>query len=456
MGIRQSETLCLQVWPAIDRREAGGVFIAQLAEPVDEQYLLQTFGSGRYLLMVKDRRQLLRKHTVSVHSLDKPPKVNPSEVLQEPQNDRYFRIWGKPANLEKPPDQAGRSDVNEVLTTVLEKTGSFDPRLADLWEKTTKERDELARALAAKNAPPDLLEVAKHLKELFPPQPAPSEKLDVLGLVAALKGMQPPPQDPLAVLQQAKDLFAPASPPERGDDEIARLDQILGFAQKLAAIRGASGGSRSGWDIGLDFARELGPNVVQPVLQLINNMLVLRSQPKGATAAAPVPGVTPSPTGAFDPYANPARMREYAATMRTSAPPTPGAPAGDAPPAAAVPPASPTAATATDTGQQPQPPAELAQLFAEYGGLVLNALNNGTTGANFGDWVAAGFGIATYATLAGHGEDKLVQTMLGIPELALFGEARLRKFCYEFVNFEQILQDEDDEAEKETAAASNA
>ena len=47
--------------------------------------------------------------------------------------------------------------------------------------------------------------------------------------------------DTLAVLQQPKDLFAPSSPPERGNDEIARLDQILGFAPKAGAD------PRAGW-----------------------------------------------------------------------------------------------------------------------------------------------------------------------------------------------------------------
>lgn len=67
----------------------------------------------------------------------------------------------------------------------------------------------------------------------------------MLAIIAALKSMQPQPQYPLTVLQQAKDLFAPASEPERDRNEIARLDQILGFAQKLAASRTPNGGSRS-------------------------------------------------------------------------------------------------------------------------------------------------------------------------------------------------------------------
>ena len=47
------------------------------------------------------------------------------------------------------------SDMNTVLNTVLDKAGSFDPMLAELWETTALQRDELSRALAEKNASPN-------------------------------------------------------------------------------------------------------------------------------------------------------------------------------------------------------------------------------------------------------------------------------------------------------------
>jgi hypothetical protein len=226
-----------RVWPVIDKRESQ-VYLCQVQEPVDEDYLLRNLGSGRYLLMVKDRSKLLRKHTMSVHNQAYPPRVDESEVLTDPRNDSYFKVWKKPngtGRFEKEP--LAQTDVNTVLTTVLEKTGSFDPKLADLWEKTARERDELSKALAAKNAPPDLLAVARGLKELFPPQPPPAAEKDLLAVITAIKDLR---QDPLAVMQQAKELFAPVES-ERGSggesDEIDRLDKVLGFAQKLAALR---------------------------------------------------------------------------------------------------------------------------------------------------------------------------------------------------------------------------
>jgi hypothetical protein len=54
--------------------------------------------------------------------------------------------------------------------------------------------------------------------------------------------------------------------------------------------------------------------------------------------------------------------------------------------------------------------------------------------------------------IAGQGEDVLTQNMMAVPELAIFGEAKLRKFAYEFVHYEEILDAESNETE-ETATA---
>jgi hypothetical protein len=187
-----------------------------------------------------------------VHHPDHPPRLNPAEITRDPANDTYWTVWGKSngaaGKAEK--DRLPQNDINTVLTTVLEKSSSFDPKLGELWEKTAKERDELSKELAEKNAPADVLSLVKGVKDLFPTPPAPaarSENSDLLAIITAIKNLQ---QDPIEVMQRAKESFAPVvenHEPHR--DEIDRLDKVLGFAQKLAAIRTPAGGSRSGWDV---------------------------------------------------------------------------------------------------------------------------------------------------------------------------------------------------------------
>jgi hypothetical protein len=221
-------------------------------------------------------------------------------------------------------------------------------------------------------------------------------------------------------------------------DEIDRLDKVLGFAQKLASLRGSNGGGqRDAWGVGLDFAREFTP----PIIQLLNNYMVLRSQTKGGTP--PVPGMAGAAPTAFDPYANPDALRQHARNMSQ---PSGSGKAPEGQPAAG-------ATTQPQGPMRSQPQNEIMALLASDGSLVLNALNAGESGAEFADSVARLFGTATPALIGNHGEDVLTQNMMAIPELKRFGETRLRRFGYEFCHFEEILESENNEREPGPGAA---
>jgi hypothetical protein len=454
---------CYRLWPVIDRRETEH-YLAKLNEPFDEDFLLRTFGSGKYLLQANSGRgKTLHKRVVSLHNRDYPPKVALEEVVaSDPRNQTYFETWVRKTNngaTEKSAKDVP-ADITALLSTVVSKSGTFDPQLAAMWERTAKERDQLSAALASQHAPPDLLALVKGIKELLPnPSPASTpQKSEALEIITALKAMQPPPAappDPLQLMAQAKELFGPAVGAEAPRNHIAELDQILGFAQKLASLRGG-GGDRTGWDIGLDFAKEIGG----PLLQTLNNFMQLRmGQPGGMPQPAAVSPAASAPTGAFDPYANQAALREHARRVNAQA-----APAAPAPP-------QPISTASSLYGpqppqQQPAPPPaqggapavapdglpgvnEVLLLLSQYGGLVVNALNTNMGGHHFARSVAELTGVGTIAMITRHGEDVLTASMMGVPELAMFGEARLRKFSYEFTHYEEELADEEQEAEPE-------
>jgi hypothetical protein len=443
-------TVLYRLEPIINRRH-GEHFIAKKSGKLTREDILQEFGSGVYQLIVKDvNNKLLYKDQQSFHNHKFPPQMDPAEVVAgDPRNEVYLKVWGKRSTDGDKSDKGSSapSDMNTVLNTVLDKTGSFDPKLADLWEKTARERDELSKVLAQKNAPPDFVTQAKAFKELFPQlfQPAAassppgsvSQPLDPLAFAKAMKDLQP---DQMAMLVQAKEIFAAAQPAASG---FAQFREVFGFARELLESRGG-GGRRNGWDVALDLTRELGPSVVQPVLQLINNIMVLRSQPNSA-ARAPAPGMSAAAgagmPSAFDPYANPEALRQHARMMNNQ----PAAAASAQGPATAPNQAAsePAASTGSPAGAAPQGAAgtnELLPLVQNYGGLIVNALNNGTPGYDFADYVARLFGTATHAMIAGHGEEPLCQSMLSAPELAMFGEGRVRKFVHEFIDYETYLE----------------
>ena len=235
-------------------------------------------------------------------------------MIDDPANESYWRAGKKSSAAGSESGERSvkdvPADVAALLNTVVSKSGAFDPAIAAMWERTARERDALATALSERHAPPNLLDLVRGIKELLPnpAPPPPPDKSEVLELISALKGLQTAPPDPLQLMATAKDLFAPAAGPEAPRNHIAELDQILGFAQKLASLRTGNSGERSGWDIGLDFAKELS----QPLIQLITNFMSLRMQSqRGAVPFGP--GAFPAaPVGAFDPYANPELLRQHA------------------------------------------------------------------------------------------------------------------------------------------------
>jgi hypothetical protein len=428
-----------RIWPVIDKREEEH-YLCKVSEPFDEDFLLKNFGSGKYLLQANNRRgKTLHKRVVSIHNIGFPPKVDPGEVVSsDPRNETFFSVWAKKSDGTTATRQqpSAQTDVNTVLTTVLEKTGSFDPKLAELWEKTARERDDLSKALAARNAPPDLLSVVKQIKELFPSPTAPTpptQQTDMASLLRLAKELQPPvppAPNPLELLEQVKGLV---SPPQ---DDLAHIDRLLSIADRLASVRGGGGGGgrRSGWDVGLDYVREL-----TPLAPYLGSMFGLRIPGMAAPGSTPGTAAPAAPVGQFDPYANPDRLRQHAQTVNGAgqAAAQPGAAAG---------------AGQTPAGDGPQPPNEIQTLLANSGGLVLSALNGGLSGAEFADNVANLFGSATPAFIANHGEDALTASMLSIPEFKMFGEAKLRKFVHEFCNYESILDSEEPEAGPGAAA----
>jgi hypothetical protein len=76
-------------------------------------------------------------------------------------------------------------------------------------------------------------------------------------------------------------------------------------------------------------------------------------------------------------------------------------------------------------------------------------------GHEFADHVSRLFGNSLHAQICNYGEDMLVQSMLSFQELALFGEARLRKFFYEFIHYEELF-DEQEDAETESSESAKA
>jgi hypothetical protein len=192
-----------RLWPVIDRKEKEH-FLSKLQEPCDEDFLLSTFGTGKYYLRLNNKQgNTIASHTVSVYNQQHPPRVNPEEVVvSDPENDRYFKTWGKP---QPAPDSNG-GVVADIARAALEgnRRPSLDPQILGLWEKTNAERDNLAQRLV-------------ELSQKQPAQPTAEPIVVLREMLGLMREMQPPAQPP---------------PPVPAADPFQVWERIEGFLQK--------------------------------------------------------------------------------------------------------------------------------------------------------------------------------------------------------------------------------
>jgi hypothetical protein len=412
-------------WPRISVNDKPH-YIGTHRTAVDEEFIRGNYGSGRYQLRLNDAKGTVDQTSLEIQDLSHPPKVSPDELIDCPENQRYFKLWPtatpKGADAVNGNDSAVRELAGVIKTMLAKKETSTEDAegkkaLSSLidWALKQKEKER------EQNSPGAFAGLVREIKDILPapapPAPAPPQP-DMAGILRLAKELQPPPApNALQLLEQAKGLF---SPPQ---DDLAHIDRLLSIADKLGSLRGGGGGARSGWDTGLDYVREL-----IPLAPYIANAFGLRIPGMGAPAA---PGATPPPAGpaSFDPYARPDLLRQYAQALNGHA-----AAQGAMPASSPFPAQPPTAAAGAASSN------DLLTVFQQWGALVVQALNNGVPGYDFADHLTGLLGTATHAMISAHGEEAIVRTMMALSDLALFGEPRLRTFTKEFIEFEAFLE----------------
>jgi hypothetical protein len=338
----------------------------------------------------------------------------------------------------------------------LEKAGSFDPKLAELWQKTAEQRDQLLKLIAERNAPPDLVAQLRQLKEILPaPASAPAPQLDLLAVLTQVKQLQ---GDPFSALEKLK-AFLPESPKQEpatsGLEQLKNVMEIVGQAKEVFApaappvATAATGPEESAWErILVNLAGQAGP--------LAAAMPAIIAAFKGTPTPHLMPGAGAPPlvlTG--NPYKDQQAMRAYTETQR----------AGDA---SVMPPTNPAAsAPAQPPGQQPttQPSAEDSML-AQVGGLIaqaLSAMNRGLDGHRIAESFIDLNGELAFDAIASQikaaGASAIVQMAKGISELRPQVDAfqgPLTSFLTEFSEGPEWIEPEEKEEPKETKGRAKA
>jgi hypothetical protein len=205
-----------RVWPRLEKKDDAH-YLTVISHPIDEEWLKQTFGSGRYMMLLRDSvlKKAIAQHTFSIHDIEYPPKLNSKEVLECEENARYYELWpSRSKEINGAAPKAGPNSADAAAVAVREmgdlarqaNDKGLDENLMKLYMDATKARDELAAKLAA-SAKPDAT-AADQLSVLD----------KVLGLVERLK---------------ADGKAANAQPPNNGVDSLAALDRAIDLLNKL-------------------------------------------------------------------------------------------------------------------------------------------------------------------------------------------------------------------------------
>lgn len=445
-------------------------YIDCLSEPFTLDYLISRHGGGKYQLQAVDTDKKdygtngFFKCLLEINDVQHPPILDYAELEIEARENKSYVTWlqnkgilgsdGKvipPQPVTGPPSANGNMSAQDVLNILGYAQKMNSDQQAAFRAQFAPGPDSLSKSVG------DIL-----LEKMRQDDPREDWKM-MMGFMDKLNEKNNKPDNTFAqILQLQQDQSArmmqmqseerktnleytklllstqqqQANPTK---SQFSEFREIIAFARELLGSAGGHG-RRSGWDTGLEIARDVALPAIQSLGATITNIMALRN---GQPPVAGAPG-TPAHPAAFDPYANPAARSAYAQTLAHQPQPTP-APAPAPPPPPGPQPAAPGQPPPGDPGDAQN---QLLGLFSQYGNLIIGHLNSGTPGYDFAAMITDLMGTATHAMIATQGEEMLWSTMMRIPEMAMFGEARLREFVHQFVNYQQFF-DQQEEPEEE-------
>jgi len=181
-------------WPRINKSDAPH-YIETVRHPIDEEWLLDHHGSGRYSLRLNDRRRTLESFVCEVHDLNRPPKTQPAEIVDCPENARYWELW---------PGKPGKATVSGTATAV--DSAAATAAVTEM-AAIAKQALQKAKETPAEPKSPDAISeaTAKLVLEM-------AAGRDALAAKLATMPQQDKATDPLVLLKTAKDLFAAPDP----------------------------------------------------------------------------------------------------------------------------------------------------------------------------------------------------------------------------------------------------
>jgi hypothetical protein len=169
-------------------------YIGTHRSAVDEEFVKSTYGSGRYALRLNDSKGTIDSMSLEIQDLSRPPKLSPDELVDCPENAKYYKLWPTEAK------QKGADGVNANDSAVKELAGVL--KMVPEKKEAGKDDDEAKKALSSlidwalkqkekereQNSPTAFAEIVREIKGILPsPAPAPAQQLDMAALLRLAK-----------------------------------------------------------------------------------------------------------------------------------------------------------------------------------------------------------------------------------------------------------------------------
>jgi hypothetical protein len=412
-------------WPRINK-DGGPHYLDKLRQPIDEQGLLERFGSGRYTLRLNSTAgKTLATYVVDLHNLAFPPKIEAIELLECTENERYLKLWPPKEKAAGKAEPDGSTHANsDPLTEAVKQLSGISKQL-------------LARGGALEENQREILLDAHHRAiELVAEQAKGDGRTDQIELLDAILGvmdkLRPPAEaqpapDPLALVERVLsivDKLQGVRPEDSMMDAIERTVSLVEKVRSIAGDRDAASGSNSVWE---KVGRIVG-DAIAPLAPYVGPFLVSRFA--GSPVAPPMS--LPSP--------GPATSRPATDTTARPSPAQESEQAGGAPPA----------------GEPPDPAVyALVQFMPYFEGPLLKFFNDGRTGAEFADWMIESYGQIAYAQASQLTPEQInkafVQSRAFGPVIQTAPD-QAGRFIMEFLHPETVSDEETDQAINSTSS----
>lgn len=149
-----------------------------MRQPIDEDWLANRHGGGKYLLYLKlDDKDTLKETTVRI---DGPPKVQPGQIVE---------MEGKVVPVGAAAAPAPAADARSDVATIIDANSKAEEKRMEMVLQTNKATIDMVKEQAAGNTQRDPITIAIELVKLIQPQPQKDPALTALEMMDKMESI---------------------------------------------------------------------------------------------------------------------------------------------------------------------------------------------------------------------------------------------------------------------------